>query len=235
MNELLQLYLDGLQQLYSHLDEEDVSLADTLKHRLVVIISEVKLGITDIIKHELAEVYSQLNELTRKIIGTDFIDFCQSNTTSLSVVETASLLNLAHDYIRSACSYVNGVYQAFQSALLLFSRDDDIWPLQCQNVISAFQKHIQPHMQEKITLSSLEGKLFFVNEQVHELIQHIDNFSSSGREKSAKARNMRRNIRERLQNFPQCLTVAIEHINLTGELVHYPQRCSLMTNLKDIS
>jgi hypothetical protein len=227
MNELLQLYLGGLQQLYSHLDDEEITLVDGLKHRLVVIISEVKLGITDTLRHELAEVYSQLDELTRKIIGTDFIDFCQSTTTSLSVVETNEFLDLAHEYIRSACSYVNGVYQAFQSALLLFSSDDDIWPLQCQNAISAFQKHIQPHMQEKLTLSSLEGKLFFVNEQVHELIQCIDNFSSSGREKSAKARNLRREIRERLQNFPQSVTIAIEHINSTGESLNYPHRCFL--------
>lgn len=235
MNDILELYLDGLQRLTSHLDEEGLILADGLKHRLEVVNSEVKLGITDTIRHELAEVYSQLNVLTRKVIGTDFINFCRSNTPSIGLVATSDSLNLAHDYIRSACSYINDIYQTYQSALHLFSSDNDIWPLQCQNIISAFQKHTQPDMQEKLTLSSLEGKLFFVNEQVHELIQHIENFSPWGREKTAKARNMRHAIRERLQIFPQCLTIAIEHINLTGESLLYPHRCSLITDLKDIS
>ena len=56
MNDILELYLDGLQRLTSHLDEEGLILADGLKHRLEVVNSEVKLGITDTIRHELAEV-----------------------------------------------------------------------------------------------------------------------------------------------------------------------------------
>jgi len=232
MSEILDTYLDCLQRLIKQLDEKYIRQADTLLQQLRENIDETKsFDDTRELKHERSKIISKLNILTRKTLGMSFYDYCGLSTIPPGEVEQQELpensLPFAHNYITSACNYVSTMYEASQNASQLFLSDDDIWPAQCQDAISIFQRLQQPLLPDNLPYSSLEVTLSSINEQVHELIGLIDSFSPFGRDKSVKARNLRYTIRQKLNDFPHYLTPAIDLIDMLGKSIGKLHICTL--------
>ncbi len=240
MSDSYKAYTDGLQRLINQLTGEQQSDAEALQHRLTENLEDASVnGDTDTLRHDRTIIIRDLSKLTRKTLGMSFRKYCgldqDSHDQNSPTKQSAKYLIPARTYITSACKYVIAMQKAIQKASKLFLNEEEIWPQQCQDVINAFQAKQHPLLSDNLPFSSLVVKLFYVSDQVRQLIQLILRFSPYGREKSVKARNLRRDILKKLEDVNHHILPTIDLINSTGASVNHPHKCTLIVNdAKDI-
>jgi hypothetical protein len=144
---------------------------------------------------------------------------------NLRIELPAQYLLTARIYLSDACQYVTALQKAIQAASELIN-EVEIWPQQCRVVIDLFQDRASPLLSDGLPFSSLEVKLLNMDSQARELVRQIQRFVPIGRKQNAEARNLRRDILNKLDEITTHIVPTVNLINTVSASINHPLNCS---------
>ncbi len=216
MSAALTAYQIGMEHLLRRIDKDLPAYADALvlQARLNENIAKARaFGDPESRQSQRWEIVDSLNDLTRQVIEITFNELCMFGSVPLSPMlpPTESF----SDFLTPTRTYIATLWDTIQKARKLFSisNDEDIWPLQCENAVNAFDCCGKPVLPNSPSLAMLEVKLAYIDEQVRSTTELIDDFSPNGRKSTKQATKQRGKIRENLKLLVQGIEATVDLIS----------------------
>lgn len=202
MSAALTAYQNGMEHLLKRIDKNLPAYATALvlQARLNENIAKARaFGDPESRESQRWEIIDSLNDLARQVIGMTFNELCMFGSAPLPPMLLSS--ESFSDFLTLTRTYIVTLWDTIREARKLFSisNNEDIWPLQCENTVNAFEHCDKFVLPSSPSLAMLEVKLAYIDEKVRSTIELIDDFSPNGRKSTKQATKQRGEIRKNLK------------------------------------